>query len=52
MNSCCSDACKEIAQLPEEEQKELRRGKTPGRNIFKKGRGAHLVFKPNRNKGE
>jgi UPF0176 protein len=52
MNSCCSDACKEISQLSEEAQKELRRGKQPGRNIFKKGRGEHLVYKPNRTKGE
>ncbi len=48
MNNCCSDVCKEISQLPEEAQKELRQGKAPGRNIFKKGRGEHLVFKPNR----
>jgi UPF0176 protein len=52
MNNCCSDGCKEISQLPEEAQKELRRGKEPGRNIFKKGRGEHLVHKPNRIKPE
>ncbi|MFM2201072.1 MAG: hypothetical protein RL040_272 [Bacteroidota bacterium] len=52
MNNCCSDACKEISQLPEEAQKELRKGKAPGRNIFKKGRGEHLVYKPNRIKPE
>jgi UPF0176 protein len=52
MNSCCSDSCKEISQLPEESQKELRRGKAPGRNIFKKGRGEHLQFKTNRTKKE
>lgn len=48
MNNCCSEACKEIALLPEEQQKELRKGKAPGRNVFKKGRGEHLTFKPNR----
>jgi UPF0176 protein len=52
MNNCCSDSCKEVALLPQEAQKELRRGKTAGRNIFKKGRGEHLVFKPNRTKPE
>jgi UPF0176 protein len=38
MNNCCSDTCKEISQLSEDAQKELRKGKAPGRNIFKKGR--------------
>ena len=52
MLSCCSDTCKEMVQLPEEQQKELRKGKLPGRNIFKKGRGEHLTFKTNRIKGE
>jgi UPF0176 protein len=48
MNNCCSDTCKEISQLSEDAQKELRKGKAPGRNIFKKGRGEHLVYKTNR----
>lgn len=48
MNNCCSDTCKEISLLPEEAQRELRKGKAPGRNIFKKGRGEHLTYKPNR----
>jgi len=37
-NNCCSDECKTIATLPEEEQKLLRKGKNFGRLVFKKGR--------------
>jgi UPF0176 protein len=39
--NCCSDECQEIIHLPEEEQRERRKHKTPkkdARNIFKKGR--------------
>ena len=45
MESCCSDNCKEIASLPFEEQKELRRGKAAGNKIFKKGRSEVLKYK-------
>jgi len=45
MNDCCSDACKEIHELPFEEQKALRRGKTVSNLIFKKGRSEVLKFK-------
>lgn len=37
-NNCCSDECKTIAALSEEEQKLLRKGKNFGRLVFKKGR--------------
>lgn len=37
-NACCSDVCKEIHALPEEEQKELRRGIDRGQMIFNKSR--------------
>ena len=37
-NHCCSEECKEIVALPEEEQKELRKGKNYGRLVFSKGR--------------
>ena len=37
-SNCCSDECKTIAALPEEEQKLLRKGKNFGRLVFKKGR--------------
>lgn len=35
---CCSEACLEITRLPEEEQRELRKGKDNGVRIFSKGR--------------
>lgn len=39
-NNCCSDECNEIFTLPEEKQKELRRGKTYSYTnmLYKKGR--------------
>ena len=37
-SGCCSEECHTIASLPEEEQKELRRGKDTGVRIFSKGR--------------
>jgi UPF0176 protein len=45
MNYCCSDNCKEVHELPFEEQKALRRGKTVSNKIFKKGRSEVLKFK-------
>lgn len=45
MNTCCSDECKEIATLPYEVQKELRKGKGNSNKIFKKGRSEALKFK-------
>ena len=45
MNTCCSEECKEVAALPFEEQKELRRGKGNSNKIFKKGRSEVLTFK-------
>ena len=45
MNNCCSDECKDIAALPFEEQKNLRKGKTTSNKIFKKGRSEKLKFK-------
>jgi len=41
-HNCCSNECSEIAQLPAEEQKALRKGKIYSNVIFKKGRAAHL----------
>lgn len=37
-NGCCSDECKSIHALPEEEQRELRKGKNNSNRIFSKGR--------------
>lgn len=41
-NGCCSAECKEVMALPEEAQKELRKGINKGRQVFKKGRSGHL----------
>lgn len=38
MQGCCSDECKEIINLPEEEQKKLRKGIDRGRMIFNKSK--------------
>ncbi|NMH28302.1 oxygen-dependent tRNA uridine(34) hydroxylase TrhO [Flavobacterium silvaticum] len=43
MHGCCSVACADIVQLPEAEQKELRRGIQKGNMIFKKGRPENLT---------
>ena len=45
MNNCCSDDCKEVHELPYEEQKKLRKGKHASNKIFKKGRSEVLKFK-------
>ncbi|WP_046746091.1 oxygen-dependent tRNA uridine(34) hydroxylase TrhO [Kordia zhangzhouensis] len=45
MNNCCSEECKEVHSLPEEVQKELRKGKEVSNKIFKKGRSEVLKFK-------
>lgn len=50
--NCCSIECQEVIHLPLDVQKELRKGKVPGRNVFKKGRGENLLFKSNRAKPE
>lgn len=41
-NNCCSESCKDIIELPEEQQRELRKGINKGRQVFKKGRSEHL----------
>lgn len=38
MNSCCSEDCKEVIQLPKDAQKDLRKGILKGVQVFKKGR--------------
>tara|TARA_R100001369_G_scaffold91829_1_gene134356 strand:- start:1219 stop:2250 length:1032 start_codon:yes stop_codon:yes gene_type:complete len=45
MNNCCSVECKEIHELPFEEQKKLRKGKVVSNKIFKKGRSEVLKYK-------
>ncbi|MCH2225490.1 MAG: rhodanese-related sulfurtransferase [Crocinitomicaceae bacterium] len=44
MQNCCSDDCMKIIQLPEDEQKALRKGKGVSNKIFKKGRSEKLKF--------
>ena len=38
LSGCCSEECLEIIKLPEMEQKEARKGKDKGRNIFNKSK--------------
>jgi UPF0176 protein len=45
LNNCCCEKCAEIAALPYEEQKALRRGQTKSNMIFKKGRSEVLKYK-------
>ena len=45
MQTCCSDECNEIIQLPLEEQKSSRKGAHNSNKIFKKGRSEFLKFK-------
>ncbi len=35
---CCSDECREFIALPEDKQRELRKGINKGRQVFRKGR--------------
>lgn len=37
-DGCCSAECQAIVALPEDEQKKMRAGKKPERNVFRKGR--------------
>ena len=55
-NSCkeemletCSDKCREIVILSEEDQKKLRKGKSVSNKVFRKGRTDKLKFSPNKN---
>jgi UPF0176 protein len=42
---CCSMECNEIIALPEEKQKEIRKGINKGRQVFKKGRSENILYK-------
>lgn len=44
--ACCSAECREIVALPEEAQRELRKGVNKGRQVFRKGRSGHLRANP------
>jgi UPF0176 protein len=41
---CCSSECEEVVQLPEAEQKRMRRGTKNSNKIFKKGRSTALAY--------
>ena len=41
---CCSKECEDIIELPETEQKRLRRGTKNSNKIFKKGRSSALAY--------
>ena len=43
-NNCCSENCSNIVQLPEDQQKRLRKGTKNSNKIFKKGRSEALAF--------
>jgi UPF0176 protein len=45
-NQCCSEACQHILTLPEDTQKEIRKGTNKGRQVFKKGRSEKILHKP------
>jgi UPF0176 protein len=42
--SCCSNECRDFIHLPEEKQKELRKGIDKGQNIFNKSRSRKPLF--------
>ncbi|MCU0397014.1 MAG: rhodanese-related sulfurtransferase [Cyclobacteriaceae bacterium] len=44
-NGCCSNDCKEILALPQDQQKEIRKGINKGRQVFKKGRSSNIIYK-------
>jgi UPF0176 protein len=44
-DSCCSEQCREIAALPMEAQKALRKGKAQGRMVYKKSRSQNIRFR-------
>jgi UPF0176 protein len=43
-NNCCSDACSDIVQLPEDQQKRLRKETKNSNKIFKKASSSDLPF--------
>lgn len=45
MNGCCSDACKSVVALPEDQQKKLRKGIKNDSMIFRKGKSEFSIFR-------
>lgn len=50
-DGCCSTECMNVVQLPEEEQRALRRGINKGRQVYRKGRAKDRVRVSVRAKG-
>ena len=48
--NCCSNECQNVFKLPEDKQRELRKGLDNSNQIFKKGRSKHLKYKSNKEK--
>ena len=48
--NCCSNECQNVFNLPEDKQRELRKGLDNSNQIFKKGRSKHLKYKSNKEK--
>jgi len=46
-SNCCSTECADIIKLPEEQQKEIRKGINKGRQVFRKGRAQHIQHSVN-----
>lgn len=44
-NNCCSQECRSTLELPEEEQKLIRKGVDKGRQVYKKGRSKNILYK-------
>lgn len=42
---CCSEDCMRVIQLPDEQQRELRRGINKGRQVYRKGRSEKIIHK-------
>lgn len=42
---CCSEDCMNVIRLPEEQQRELRRGINKGRQVYRKGRSEKIIHK-------
>jgi UPF0176 protein len=40
---CCSPECQAVMNLPEANRKQIRKGVNKGRQVFRKGRSAHLL---------
>lgn len=47
-NGCCSEACHEVSLLPEDQQKELRKGIDKGQHIFNKAKSRLLPLIKNK----